>query len=245
MKSIIITIILILVVLVAFFYLKKDSRELNLDSAPSSTIAQPSVIDKVVVPDNGVLYTLVFEESSLSWFAERIAGANHNGKVNISQGIVAMLDNNAVAGAFVIDMNSISESNGNSILVSHLKTDDFFSVDKYPYSSFEITKFEPINNTEQTTNETTATHMITGNLTIKNITKEIIFPTTIKIEGNKITAESSITVDRLKWDITYDSGNVFKELGDKAIKDEIKLELKLVVENQENQNDSTTDQLEQ
>ncbi|MDO7587096.1 MAG: YceI family protein, partial [Flavobacteriaceae bacterium] len=59
----------------------------------------------------------------------------------------------------------------------------------------------------------------TGNLTIKNITKEVNF--TLSVYGSKATA--SLKVDRSQFDIRYGSGSFFDNLGDKTIYDEFDL----------------------
>jgi hypothetical protein len=52
-------------------------------------------------------------------------------------------------------------------------------------------------------------------------------------ENNILSAKADFVIDRTKWDIKYGSGSFFKEMGDKAIKDEIifSLDLKFIREN--------------
>jgi polyisoprenoid-binding protein YceI len=67
-----------------------------------------------------------------------------------------------------------------------------------------------------------------GKLTIKGITSDITFPATIKTDGNTVTADAVITVDRTKYDIKYGSKKFFESIGDKAIYDDFELAVKLV-----------------
>ena len=62
-------------------------------------------------------------------------------------------------------------------------------------------------------------HDISGNLTIKGITKPINF--TMAVEGNSATAK--VIVDRSKFDVRYGSTSFFDGLKDKAIYDEFDL----------------------
>jgi polyisoprenoid-binding protein YceI len=100
-------------------------------------------------------------------------------------------------------------------LVGHLKSDDFFGVEKFPTSELIITESAPFKNNEAT---------VTGKLTIKGITHPVTFKA-VKV-GTGYTA--LITVDRTKYDIKYGSGKFFDSLGDKMIYDEFTLDVKLV-----------------
>jgi polyisoprenoid-binding protein YceI len=110
-----------------------------------------------------------------------------------------------------------AKSKGN--LTGHLKSDDFFSVEKFNTSSFKITEAKSSNGTDYT---------ISGNLTIKGITQKISFPAKVSVAGKKVTATGQITFDRTKFDIKFRSGSYFENLADKMIYDEVKLDVKLV-----------------
>jgi hypothetical protein len=46
-----------------------------------------------------------------------------------------------------------------------------------------------------------------------------------------LLANSEFSIDRTKWDIKYDSGNFFQDLGDRAIKDDIYFNINIVTNN--------------
>ena len=73
-------------------------------------------------------------------------------------------------------------------------------------------------------------NQVTGNLTIKGITKSISFPAQISVSGDKVSAKASITIDRTDFNIQYGSKKFFDSIGDKAIMDEFKLVVSLVSE---------------
>ena len=93
-------------------------------------------------------------------------------------------------------------------------SDDFFSVEKFPTATLKIKAIDDNN-------------QVTADLTIKDITHEIQFPATIAVANDKLTAEADFEIDRSLWDIRYGSGKFFKDLGDKLIKDEIEISLKI------------------
>jgi len=109
--------------------------------------------------------------SKVLWTGKKVTG-EHTGYVSVGNGQV-MVEKNNVTGAKVnMDMNSIvctdlTDAEWNKKLVGHLKSDDFFSVEKNPNANFEITSVKPASNGEYT---------IKGNLTIKGINNDISFP---------------------------------------------------------------------
>lgn len=161
--------------------------------------------------------------SQIKWTGEKVTGS-HWGYVNIKQGILNVEDNKIKNGDFIIDMTSINVKDlepgeYNDKLLGHLKSDDFFSVDKNPTSEFKIKWVKDNGN---------GTIKIIGDLSIKGITKQLSFDAKYSMNGDKITAEAVIPVDRTKYDIKYGSGSFFDSLGDKTIYDEFTLDLKLV-----------------
>ena len=116
-------------------------------------------------------------------------------------------------------MTTIKDADGSARLEGHLKADDFFATDKFPKSTFVITKID---------SKGTDQYAVKGNLTIKGITNEVEFPATIKMAKDQLTASAKIVVDRTKFDIKFRSGNFFENLGDKAIEDNFELNVELV-----------------
>jgi len=163
------------------------------------------------------------KQSKVTWTGKKVTG-EHTGTIAISEGKLISDGKTFTGGSFSIDMNSITcsdltDAEYNGKLVGHLKSDDFFSTEKYPVSTFTITSV---------TSKGKDQYSVKGNLTIKGITKELVFPATIQTSGNKITAKAKIIVDRAKYDIRYGSGSFFDNLGDKAINDEFELNVELV-----------------
>lgn len=161
--------------------------------------------------------------SQLKWTGEKVTGS-HWGYVNIKSGVVNVDDNKIKNGNFDIDMTTISVKDldpgeYNDKLVGHLRSDDFFSVEANPVSAFKIKWVKDNGNN---------TAKITGDLTIKGITKQLTFDAKYTLTGDKMVAEATIPVDRTKYDIKYGSGSFFDSLGDKTIYDEFTLDLKLV-----------------
>jgi polyisoprenoid-binding protein YceI len=169
------------------------------------------------------VYSVDNSQSSLSWTAKKVTGS-HTGTISVASGKLE-LDNNVLKGGnFQLDARSITvtdikDAGMNGKLLGHLKSDDFFAVEKHPSASFVITS---------ATAKGGGNYDVTGNLTIKGITKAISFPATVTVAGGKATAKATIKVDRTKFDIKYRSNNFFENLGDKAIYDDFELDVTLV-----------------
>ena len=164
--------------------------------------------------------------SELIWEGKKIAG-QHHGHLKLKSGKITVVNNAITGGNFEIDMKSltnedISDAVYKEKLIGHLKSDDFFSVEKHPTAIFTITKVEKLHNAND------ATHTVTGNLKIKGIAKSLSFPAKIKIDGKSFEASGKATIDRTKYDIKYRSKNFFKDLGDKVIDDHFVVNLKLL-----------------
>ncbi|HNF47937.1 MAG TPA: YceI family protein [Chitinophagales bacterium] len=169
--------------------------------------------------------SLNLAKSTVVWIGKKITG-QHTGTVNISSGTITTKNGILGGGEFTIDMNSlkctdIQDSGYNAKLINHLKSEDFFNIAQYPVATLKITKVLKIKNKSNAYN-------LTGNLSIKGITKAISFPATFKKAGNAYEAVATISVDRTKWDIKYGSANFFEGLGDKAIKNEFVLNVNIV-----------------
>ena len=158
--------------------------------------------------------------SSVAWLAKKVTG-QHNGTVGISAGALNIDGKKLISGNFTIDLKTIkildlTDPVSNQKLVGHLTTGDIFEVEKFPTATFVITKV--------------AGNQVTGNLTVKGITKSITFPAEIAVKGGKVTAKANITIDRTDFNIRYGSKKFFESIGDKAIYDDFALTVSLVSE---------------
>jgi polyisoprenoid-binding protein YceI len=161
------------------------------------------------------------KKSTIDWHGEKVLG-EHEGNIQVKSGYIELKNDQIVAGNFVIDMTTITntdlEDEGyNQKLVGHLKSDDFFGVEKFPTANFVVTKSSKFTNGKAT---------ITGDITIKGKTESISFE--VVRAGNEYTGK--IDIDRSKFDVRYGSDSFFDNLGDKVIDDIFTLNIKLLVD---------------
>jgi polyisoprenoid-binding protein YceI len=162
-------------------------------------------------------------KSELTWLGKKVTG-EHTGKIALKEGVITMDGAKLTGGKFVADMTNITctdltDKEYNGKLIGHLKSDDFFSVAKHPTATFIVTKATP---------KSAGVYDVTGNLTIKGITKPVTFPVTVKTTAAGAEATGTLVVDRSKYDIKYNSKSFFDNLGDKMIHDDFTIDVKLV-----------------
>lgn len=162
--------------------------------------------------------------SVINWKGTK-PGGEHWGTVALESGqIYTNTAGELVGGHFTIAMTSLvshdlDAASGKQTLEDHLKSADFFNVAKYPTAKFEITAVTP-----QATDSTT--HLISGNLTLLDSTKNISFPATLtQADGVAEAKTLTFVIDRTQWGVSYKSKSIFAELKDKFIHDEIVLSI--------------------
>ena len=169
--------------------------------------------------------TINTKESKVEWEGEKVTG-KHWGTVTIEKGTLSLEGENVTGGTVVLDMSSITvddmEGEYAEKLRGHLNSADFFNTAEYKNATFEITKVAEKKGANGNT------HVISGNLTIKGITKKVSFPARVTVEGGVVKAFASFSLNRTEWDIKYGSGSFFDDLGDKTIYDEFQVKFSVV-----------------
>ncbi|MBB2146897.1 YceI family protein [Pedobacter sp. LMG 31464] len=165
------------------------------------------------------VYKVDVTKSTVTWEGKKFAGS-HKGTVALTSGNLNFNGKKLTQGGFVANMTTIKDGDNNGGLEKHLKSEDFFGVEKFPAANFVIKKVEGSG----------ANVNVTGDLTIKSVTTSITFPATLVWNADKtVTATADkITVDRTKYGIQFKSKSVFANIGDNFIYDEFTLSVKLV-----------------
>jgi len=153
------------------------------------------------------------ESSKLTWKGYKVTGS-HQGTISIKKGDLIFDNSKLVGGYFIIDMSSMVvtdlEGKYKEELEGHLKSNDFFGVEKFPTASLEFTNVKSISKNS---------YKVNGNITIKGKTEFISFD--LSVNGNK--ASASLKINRTKFDVRYGSTSFFDGLKDKAIYDDFEL----------------------
>ena len=160
----------------------------------------------------------------INWHGKKIGG-EHLGIINLKEGWLTVNKKVITGGEFIVDMTSIrdldlKDDGMRGKLEGHLKSDDFFGVEKYPVSKLVITG---------STTGVDGSLIVKGNLTIKASTHPVEFTAKSSVSGKDVIWSAQVAIDRSLYDVRYGSSKFFPNIGDKAISDEFTLDIKLAV----------------
>lgn len=187
-----------------------------------------AVISNQVLPMSGDGDVFNVDTAS-SWirFTGHGVGKNHTGTFRLQYGAVDVEDDQLTEGTFVIDISSLDPEEEGEVfdtkLRPHLLSGDFFDAANFGTSRFEITGVAPFESGEQDKSLVEgANFLISGNLQIKEVTRNITFPARVEMKGERLEARANFDIDRRQWEMNY--GND-KTLGDKFISETVNIEL--------------------
>lgn len=175
-----------------------------------------------------VTYAIDNSASTVKWEGAKVVKDVHTGNVNIMEGTFSAKQGKLEAGSFTIDMKSITDTDIKDTaeankLVGHLKSADFFHTDSFPTARFEISTVEAASTPDSA--------KITGNLTLKGITKSISFPAKVGVSDSTVDASARITINRNDWGVIWGGTQTDKKVKDmlknNLIKDEITFDVAL------------------
>lgn len=200
----------------------------SCDKAPKGDSAKIAEAEQVTQA-TGVTYVV---DTATSWvkFTGHGVGKNHPGYFKLNYGATAVNKDSVSGGSFVINIKSMRmEEKGEHItgkLTPHLLSGDFFDAEKFGTATFEITNVVPYKLEKDGDKSLVegANFTISGNLTLKDVTKNISFPAHINLDGNKLKGKGNFDIDRRQWNMNY--GND-KTLGDKFISETVNIEFYL------------------
>jgi len=158
--------------------------------------------------------------SRIEWLGTKIGGS-HAGEIRLNGGILNLKNGLPVSGVFTMNMNSIVNTDIPDVdpipkmkLVQHLKGGDFFNVEEFPLSTFEITSVVAEEDKQKI--------KLSGNLTLRGVSRNITFMAEVEEDSaDSFKAFASFNIDRKEWGISY------KGLKDEMIHDQVNLKIYL------------------
>lgn len=160
-----------------------------------------------------VTYSIDTEKSVVNWKGKMIGVYAHEGTMRLTEGSLKVTDETVTEGYFSIDMNSILTTDSDALykmasrekLIGHLKSDDFFSTEKYPTATFKI---KEVNR-----------DVIKGDLTIKGVTnEETLTNVKLTVADKNVTVSGILVFDRQKYGVAYKH-----TMNDMVVSDDIEL----------------------
>ncbi|MGB1874467.1 MAG: YceI family protein [Akkermansiaceae bacterium] len=175
------------------------------DSTPDASVKEA---EAEAVAEGGQRYE--FSPSSTIGFVGSKVTGSHEGGFKQFTGHFLVNKGKPQAGEFVIDMNS-TWSDAEK-LTGHLKAPDFFDVANHPQSTFKVTAFKQ---------ESPGAYVLSGNLTLRGVTKNITFPTQVSGSEDAVRIKAEFDINRQDFGIAYPGRK------DDLIRDEVIIKLDL------------------
>ena len=198
--------------------------------AAGGSVSQGQPLPPEPVISDG-MHSVDIAKSSVEWSGRNLLN-KHHGRIGLRSGQLEFLRGQLSGGRFVIDMNNIvcSDLQGtelHDVLINHLRSDDFFDIERFPEASFAIDAARKID--DATLGQPNLE--ITGDLTLKGISAPLTFRAVTGVTPDgKAAAQAVLSLDRTCWGVLYGSGRYFHRLGMHLVNDLIDLEFKIVTD---------------
>lgn len=202
----------------------------SCQDAPKADTAEVKEAQAVTATTGATTYKADIAQTKVEFIGTKPVGSHH-GTVGLKEGSLAVENGAIKGGSFVMDLNTLKtddqDSTGNAKLTGHLLSPDFFDAGKFNTATFEITGVAAGVDSAVSKDMVMkdATHTITGNLTLKGISKSISFPAKVMMSDATITADANFNMDRTQWGLSYGNDQSLK---DKFIRPAVNISLHLV-----------------
>lgn len=183
--------------------------------APKSNEALTGDAKEVSITSGAATLNINTSASKVEWIGTKLS-TYHNGTVAIKSGDLQLKDGVIAGGKFTMNMPSIAAINSdasiNEKLTGHLQSPDFFDVATFPEATFVVTGVKAFSGAAVAGGDQTEiseysvadpNYLVSGNLTIKDVTKNIEFPAKVTVSNNGVTAIAKFNIDRKLWNIVY------------------------------------------
>jgi rhodanese-related sulfurtransferase len=194
------------------------SEGLPVETGEQIKSAEPSFQDGA--------YRIDVEKSVAEWIGRNLNN-RHNGRIAILEGGLAIKNSGLSEAHISLDMNTITnldvqDTTWRAMLISHLKSEDFFATERFPTATFRLTGWV----TQENSSPELMHGIATGDLTIRDVSRSISFPATVAPQADGgIKAHAAFEIDRTLWNVCYGSGKLFERLGMHLVDDIVTLEL--------------------
>jgi polyisoprenoid-binding protein YceI len=192
-----------LVVLLAAFGCANPAAD-----APQAEVSEPAAPPAAAPAGDAVEYALA---GTIGFVGSKVTGS-HDGGFNSFDGTVSLVGDTVEASSVNVTIDTTSMWSDNEKLTGHLKSPDFFDVEKYPTATFASTAIAANDD---------GTYTMTGNLDLHGVSKQISFPATIALTDSGFTANAEFAIKRFDFDIVYAG------MPDDLIRDDVLIKLDL------------------
>ena len=136
------------------------------------------------------------ESSKIEFTGSKVTGSHEGGFTKFS-GAIDLINDKPEDSKVSVDIETASIYANVDQLTNHLKTADFFDVEKFPKATFTSTKIA------HSDGSPADSYTVTGDFELHGVKKAITFPATIQVGSDAVTVKSEFTINRKDFGIMY------------------------------------------
>lgn len=172
-------------------------------AAPVAASAAPSAT-------GAASYAFGSQDSKIEFVGAKVT-RKHDGSFGGFNGSISLVDGDPQKGSVKVDIDTATIAVDEPKLAGHLKTPDFFDVEKFPKASFVSTSVKGT--------AAAGAYSVTGNLDLHGVSKSLTFPATIHVAPGAVDVNAEFVINR------KDFGIVYPGKPDDLIKDDVLIKL--------------------
>ncbi len=180
-------------------------------AAPAASASGAPAADAAAPAKPAGALDLTPDSSKVEWTGSKVTG-KHEGSFKKFTGWIGLPGEKPEEATIHVEIDVASLKTDSDKLEGHLKSDDFFAIDKFPTATFTSTEIKA-------GGEKGATHTITGNLKLRGVEKSVSFPATVKVDAKEVSAKAEFAINRKDFGIVYEGTK------DDLLRDEVVIQL--------------------
>ncbi len=180
------------------------------DAPRAQTGEAAPVVEQKLDAEQAKTLAINQDNSNLGFVGAKVTD-KHEGSFKKFNGELKLVPADLTKSSVVVTIDMKTVETDTPKLTGHLKSADFFDVEKFPEAKFVSTKVEKVGEG----------HQITGNLTLHGVTKAITFPAKIRSDAGNVSVLAEFGINRKDFEIVYPG------MPDDLIKDEVLIRLEL------------------
>lgn len=192
---------------------KTKATTTNSATAPAAN-SQSATTPAAKPATKGEALALTPENSKVEFTGSKVTG-KHDGGFKAFTGTIDLVNAKPEESAVLVDIDTNSVYTDADGLTTHLKSPDFFDVEKFPKAKFTSTKIVA------DAAKGAGNYTVTGDFNLHGQTKSITFPAKISVTDAEVSVDSEFAINR------KDFGIVYAGKADDLIRDDVVIRLNL------------------
>jgi polyisoprenoid-binding protein YceI len=136
------------------------------------------------------------DNSKIEFTGSKVTGSHEGGFTKFS-GSIDLVNDKPENSKVSVEIETASIYANVDQLTNHLKTPDFFDVEKFPKATFNSTKIV------RDSNGGPDAYTVTGDFDLHGVRKSITYPAAIQVSPDDVTVKSEFSINRKDFGIMY------------------------------------------